>query len=127
MKRRKRGGERWRKKERRSSLRQHEKSKLCFFFPRFAHRLLAVLCIWTRSSQPLGSPASPPLFLLSLSLSLSLSAFPLFFPSLLRLVLRRAREARVLPVPIVSYMINDCVNLSPTTAAYASFRWLDRS
>lgn len=45
----------------------------------------------------------------------------------LRLVLRSAREARVLPVPIVSCMINDRVDLSPSPTAYASFRALDGS
>lgn len=60
------------------------------------------------------SPPSPPL---SLAPSLLI----------LRLVLRSAREARVLPVPIVSCMINDRVDLSPSPAAYASFRALDAS
>lgn len=88
-----------------------------FFPPFFARSLLAVLCIWTpRSSQP--SRRSPPSPLHSLSRSL---------PRILRLVLRSARKARVLPVPIVSCMINDRVDLSPAPTAYASFRAFDGS
>lgn len=67
-----------------------------------------------RSSQSSRSPPSPPLSLAPTLL-------------ILRLVLRSAREARVLPVPIVSCMINDRVDLSPSPAAYASFRALDGS
>lgn len=106
-----------------------------------------------RRSSPVPSPGRvsgtreergrpPPFFPLSLSLPPSPAASspyyvsgPAFFPAgrspplslpptdPLRLVLRSAREARVLPVPIVSCMINDRVDLSPT--AYASFRALD--
>lgn len=60
----------------------------------------------------------------SLATSLFLSRS---LPRILRLVLRSAREARVLPVPIVSCMINDRVDLSPAPTAYASFRVFDGS
>lgn len=82
------------------------------FFPSFARG--RIMYLDPRSSQSSRSPPSPPLSL----------APPLL---ILRLVLRSAREARVLPVPIVSCMINDRVDLSPSPAAYASFRALDGS
>lgn len=88
------------------------------FFPSFARGLLVVLCIWTRAP-----PNHPDLLPRHLFLSLSPSDPSAGFAE-------RAREARVLPVPIVSCMINDRVDLSPSPAAYASFRaprWLDRS
>lgn len=63
---------------------------------------------------------------LSLSLSLSLAAHESFW-----LVLRSAREARVLPVPIVSCMINDRVWTSRRHRLHIRLvsgpRWLDRS
>ena len=62
------------------------------------------------------SPSVSPLFTLPFSLSLSLSTPSLCLlvvvRSAPRLVLRSAREARVLPVPIVSCMINGSQNPS---------------
>jgi len=113
----------WRGKERKRdrhsprSPRRDEESGLLFFPPLPAASSLYYV------SGPALLPVIP-ISSLATSLSLSLSRSLLL---ILRLVLRSAREARVLPVPIVSCMINDRVDLSLNLAAYASFRALDGS
>lgn len=81
---------------------------------------------------PLPAASSPyyvsgPALLPVIPISSLATSFSRSLLLMLRLVLRSAREARVLPVPIVSCMINDRVDLSPSPAAYASFRALDGS
>jgi len=107
--------ERERKRGRHSprSPRRDEESGLLFFPPLPA----------ASSLYYVSGPALLPVIPIS-SLVTSLSRSLLL---ILRLVLWSAREARVLPVPIVSCMINDRVDLSLNLAAYASFRALDGS